>query len=80
MQSTFHGTGKAHPYQTASFLSKCTFWWTRSIFSLGNKRDLYESDLTVPLNSHKSSKLGEEYAAEWDKECDRAKLKHGKKC
>lgn len=46
--------------------------YTLPLFREGTKRDLDESDLTKPLNEHKSGYLGRKIAIIWSKEYEKA--------
>lgn len=65
-----------HPRKNANWLSVLTFWYTIPIFRVGSQRDFDESDLTKPLDEHRSSMLGEKLANSWNKEIHRAKKHH----
>lgn len=50
---------KTNNYKRANILSKTWFFWMMPTFWRGYKRDLYDSDLTKPKESHLSDKLGD---------------------
>lgn len=58
--------------KNASWCSILTFWYTIPIFRMGKSKEMDESDLTKPLDEHKSSRLGERIAILWSKEVERA--------
>lgn len=60
-----------NPYDTANFISKWTFWYTLSFFRKGYKNKISEDDLTVPLEAHKSSIVGDKLSHAWSKEVEK---------
>ncbi|KAH0554301.1 probable multidrug resistance-associated protein lethal(2)03659 [Cotesia glomerata] len=59
---------KKNPREGINFLSAFTLSWVLKIFWNGYKRELEIEDLPQPLKEHKSSLLGDNLAAAWDKE------------
>ncbi|KAJ8980285.1 hypothetical protein NQ317_005204 [Molorchus minor] len=57
-----------NPREKANCFSAVTFWYTLGIFYKGSRRELDESDLTKPLDEHKSQVLGDKLAKIWTKE------------
>ncbi|KAJ8966239.1 hypothetical protein NQ314_003654 [Rhamnusium bicolor] len=63
---------KENARQNSNWLSIITFWYTLKLFHEGRRRELDESDLTKPLDEHKSELLGQKIATIWSKEYDKA--------
>lgn len=61
-----------NPYATASFISRATFWYTISIFKMGVKREITESDFFEPLISYKTKNLELDIAKHWSHEFNEA--------
>ncbi|CAH0699044.1 unnamed protein product [Spodoptera exigua] len=56
---------KTNNYMRANWFSKTWFVWMMPTFWRGYKRDLYDSDLTKPKESHLSDKLGDRLEKKW---------------
>nr|UCL51441.1 ABCC4 [Heliothis virescens] len=56
---------KTNNYKRANWFSKTWFIWMMPTFWRGYKRDLYDSDLTKPKDSHLSDKLGDRLEKKW---------------
>ncbi|KAJ8734780.1 hypothetical protein PYW08_014030 [Mythimna loreyi] len=56
---------KTNNYKRANWFSKTWFVWMMPTFWRGYKRDLYDSDLTKPKDSHLSDKLGDRLEKKW---------------
>nr|XP_026485069.1 multidrug resistance-associated protein 4-like isoform X1 [Vanessa tameamea] len=56
---------KTNNYKRANIFSKTWFVWMMPTFWRGYKRDLYDSDLTKPKDSHLSDKLGDRLETKW---------------
>nr|QCO93577.1 ATP-binding cassette subfamily C member 6 [Chilo suppressalis] len=56
---------KSNNYIRANFFSRAWFVWMMPTFWRGYKRDLYDSDLTKPKESHHSDKLGDRLEKKW---------------
>ncbi|XP_041974686.1 ATP-binding cassette sub-family C member 4 isoform X2 [Aricia agestis] len=56
---------KTNNYKRANFITKTWFMWMMPTFWRGYKRDLYDSDLTKPKDSHLSDKLGDRLEKKW---------------
>ncbi|CAG9767622.1 unnamed protein product [Ceutorhynchus assimilis] len=67
-----------NPKYKANIFSTLTFWYAMKTFKIGRKRELEETDLTEPLEEHKSSVLGEKLARNWAKEVAARKKEKGK--
>ncbi|PNF14801.1 putative multidrug resistance-associated protein lethal(2)03659 [Cryptotermes secundus] len=57
-----------HPRASANVFSALTFWWILSIFWKGYKRDLETTDISAPLQEHKSDYLGDKFEKFWNEE------------
>ncbi|XP_049887652.1 ATP-binding cassette subfamily C member 4-like isoform X1 [Pectinophora gossypiella] len=56
---------KSNNYKRANLFSKAWFVWMMPTFWRGYKRDLYDSDLTKPKDSHLSDQLGDRLEKKW---------------
>lgn len=60
-----------HPLESASILSKWTFYWLKDFFALGLKRPIEEKDVFQTLKAHESKKLTDHAAGLWELELAR---------
>jgi len=65
-----------HPFESAGFFSRITFWWLNALVSLGFKRPLEADDLPEIPFQFASSTIDSEFERIWKKEMDRAERKH----
>ena len=63
----------SHPATSASLLSLLTFWWMNSVFKIGSKRPLKQSDFLPLHEKDRTRDLTERLQKEWNnhvKECN----------
>ncbi|CAH0699487.1 unnamed protein product [Spodoptera exigua] len=59
---------KQNPRETASFISKCCFWYTKPIFAKGRKGQLSISDVYRCTPGHKAAPRGDTMGVQWKKQ------------
>uniref|UniRef100_A0A2M4AD22 Putative abc transporter n=1 Tax=Anopheles triannulatus TaxID=58253 RepID=A0A2M4AD22_9DIPT len=64
----FSGAKRTNPVQSASFLSKRTFWWLRDTFRNGQRKEITEDSLYATLPEHSSHGLAETFERLWAEE------------
>ncbi|XP_049530637.1 ATP-binding cassette subfamily C member 4 [Anopheles darlingi] len=64
----FSAAKRTNPVQSASFLSKRTFWWLRDTFRNGQRKEITEESLYATLPEHSSHGLAETFERLWAEE------------
>lgn len=62
---------KQNPRETANFLSKFAFWYTRPVFVKGRKGQLNISNVYRCTPGHKAAPRGDELGVKWKKQLDK---------
>ena len=71
-------TESSHPTISANFLSLLSFWWMNSVFKIGSKRPLKQSDFLPLHEQDRTRDLTERLQKEWNNHVQECNMTDGK--
>ena len=71
-------TDSCHPSMSANFLSLLSFWWMNSVFKIGNRRPLKQSDFLPLHEKDRTRDLTERLQEEWNNHVQECNMAEGK--
>ena len=57
-----------NPVQTASRISKMSFWWMKDLYRMGLTRDITEEDVYQTIDHHECDRIANKFTKIWDEE------------
>lgn len=64
-----------NPFETASILSKLSFFWLRKIFKRGLRETIREEHIFESLKTHQSGRLTKDFSKLWKVEAEKERPK-----